>query len=253
MHHFDRRRFEMLTRVRDFGATYGELFPESTLAPQAFAAVTTAVGELEQRAVAETTASVAARGTRKREARRALEERLLLMARTAQVLTGVDAGFRAQFTLPRSREDHVLLTTARQFLERAEAAVSEFVAHAMTSTFIGDLQALIDGLDVALRDRGMNRDQLVAARMAIKEALANAMKAVAQLDVIVANHLASDPVVREVWKRGRRIVYPPKARKRTTPDAGGGGAGPGQMPGTTSPSQTDVAVGAAATATTHIA
>ena len=105
------------------------------------------------------------------------------MAKTAQVLTGVDAGFRAQFTLPLSRNDHVLLTTARQFLGRGTGAAPAFVAHGMAPTFIGDLQARIDALEGALRDRGMSRDQLsiVAARAAIKEAMANAMKAVAQL------------------------------------------------------------------------
>lgn len=39
------------------------------------------------------------------------------------------------------------------------------------------------------------------------------MSAVRKLDVIVANHLAADPVTQAVWKRDRRVVYPSRAAK----------------------------------------
>ena len=43
MKDFERRRIDMLARVRDFGARYGHLFPESGLARQTFAAVATSL------------------------------------------------------------------------------------------------------------------------------------------------------------------------------------------------------------------
>jgi hypothetical protein len=48
----------------------------------------------------------------------------------------------------------------------------------------------------------MNRLHRVAARSGMKESLAKTVGAVAQLDV--GNHLKSDPIEREVWKRNRR-------------------------------------------------
>ena len=59
----------------------------------------------------------------------------------------------------------------------------------------------------------MSRDERVAARESIKAARASALAAVRTLDVIVANHGALDPVVREVWTRDRRISYPAGPRK----------------------------------------
>jgi len=47
----------------------------------------------------------------------------------------------------------------------------------------------------------------------MRQAMANALTAIWQLDVIVPNHLAANPVAREVWKRSRRLVYPSKRRQ----------------------------------------
>ena len=53
---------------------------------------------------------------------------------------------------------------------------------------------------------------LARARQAHSAAGA-ALAAVRTLDVIVANHLASDPVTQAVWRRDRRVVYPHRSRK----------------------------------------
>ena len=161
MHHNDRRRYEMLVRVRDFGTTYGQLFPGSTLAPRAFAAVSTAVDDIQAGDVAETTASVAARATRKQEAKRALQERVLLIARTAQVLPDTESAFKAYFTPQSMRTDQRLLATARQYAQRVEPVAAQFVAHGMPDTVVTDLNVLITRFETALRDRGMSRDQLI--------------------------------------------------------------------------------------------
>jgi hypothetical protein len=204
MNDIDRRQYEMLVRVRDFGASHAHLFPASSLAQQAFADVTTGLREIEAHDVAEASASVSARATRKLEARRALVERLMLIARTAQVLPGTGPDFKAHFRVPDTTNAAVLLTTARQFTKDATPCAQQFIAHGMPSTFLDDLGALIEQLESALRDRGVSRDQQMAARARIRKALASALSATRTLDVLVANHLASDSAVREVWKRNRR-------------------------------------------------
>jgi hypothetical protein len=214
MQNSDRRKYDVLVRVRDFGRTYGTLFPESSPAAAAFAAVNSAVSDIDTNDVAETAASIAARATRKREAREALLERLTLLARTAQVLGEADTEFTAHFKLPDAPSDQVLLTTARQCVQRAVPRNAQFAAHGMS---LGEMTDLIDRFDEAIQDRGMSRGQLVAARAAIQSALTSGFKAVKQLDVIVANHLASNSVALEVWRRGRRIHYRPGPRKDVTP------------------------------------
>jgi hypothetical protein len=213
MNDFDRRQYEMLVRVRDFGATHGHLFPASSPAQQAFGEVGAGLREIEAQDVAETSASFSARATRKLEARRALVERLMLLARTAQVLPGVDSDVRATFQVPDSTNAQLLLTAARRFAKHATAYAEQFIAHGIPATFLADLAALVEQLEAALRDRGVGRDQQMASRARIKKALANGVAATRKLDVIVSNHLASDSAVRGVWKRNRRIEYANRSRK----------------------------------------
>jgi hypothetical protein len=217
MNNKDRRRYEMLVRVRDFGASNGHLFPESSLAQQAFGEVTSGVKEIETHDLAEASASVSARATRKLEARRALVERLMLVAKTAQVVSGSGPDFKAHFQVPDTTNDHLLLTTARKFATHAAPVAEQFIAHGMASTFVADLGARIEQFEGALRDRGVSRDQQMAARDGIKKGLATALAAARKLDVIVSNHLASDSAGRQAWKRNRRIENPYRSRKGAAP------------------------------------
>jgi hypothetical protein len=63
----------------------------------------------------------------------------------------------------------------------------------------------------------MSRDERVAARTSIRDALASARAAVRKLDVIVANHPSIGASVREVWKRDRRVDYTVRSRKTAPP------------------------------------
>jgi hypothetical protein len=128
-------------------------------------------------------------------------------------MTDADPAFRGQFVIPKRANDQQLVAIARQCLQRAAPMAEQFVAHGMSPTFISDFRPLIGELEAALRDRGMSRDQLVEARACIRQALANGFTAVWQLDLIVANQLASNPGALEVWKRSRRVGYPYKRRQ----------------------------------------
>jgi hypothetical protein len=87
----------------------------------------------------------------------------------------------------------------------------------MPTTFVVDLEQRIATFEATLQERGASREEQVAARARIAAALAAALAAVRTLDVIVANHLASDPVTQAVWRRDRRVAYPYRSRKAATP------------------------------------
>jgi len=203
----DRRRYDMFRRVRDFGGSYGSLFPESSLAADAFAAVTAAIGTIDQHDVAETTAVAAAQPRLKADARRALARRLLKVAKTARVVTGDDAGLSVHFDSHNWVTDQGLATAARQAIEQATPVKAEFEAHGMPPTFLSELADALERFVVAVDKQGTNRGQVVAARAGIKTAVASALKAIRQLDVIVPNHLGADPVALEVWRRARQIRH----------------------------------------------
>ena len=207
----DRRRYEMLTRVRDFGVNFGHLLPESTLARQALATIDEAVGHVPSLDQVGTSASVAA--ARKTTARSALVDLLVKVEQTARVLAVDNPGLKPRFTLPASLSDRRLLSIARQFASDAAAQAAEFVAHGMPATFVVDLEQRIATFEATLQQRGASREEQVAAGARIAALLAAALAAVRTLDVIVANHLASDPVTQAVWKRDRRVAYPNRSRR----------------------------------------
>jgi hypothetical protein len=224
MNAIERRQYDMLVRVRDFGDNHGHLFPASSVARQNFEAVAAAIKELDAQAVTHMAASLSARAERKTKARDTLLARLHAISQTARVLPVGELGLDQQFKVPSPATDHMLLTAGRKFAGDAEAFSSQFVAHGMPATFLGDLNALVDGFEGALRDRGLGRDARRAARASTTAALSAGLAAVRSLDVIVINHLRDDVAATSVWERERRIVYPPHA-KRTDATAAPAAAG----------------------------
>ena len=216
MHVFERRQYDMLVRVRDFGDRYGHLFPTSSVARQNFEAVAAAIKELDAQDVTHMAASVSARAHRKEIAREALLSRLQGVSQTARVLAADAPGLDVQFPMPNSLSDQALLTTGRKFVRDAELLRSQFLAHGMPASFVADLNALADGFERALRDRGLGREARRAARASTEAALTSGRTAVRSLDAIVTNHLRDDAVTRTVWEQARRIVYPER-RKRIDP------------------------------------
>jgi hypothetical protein len=218
MNAMERRQYEMLVRVRNFASTYGHLFPASSVAGENFAAVDAAIRELDAQELAHQTASVSGRAERKGPARRALAARLQAIARTARVLREGDPALLQQFEVPASATDQALVASGRKFARDAEALSSQFVAHGMPDTFIGDLNGLVNELETAVRDRGLGGEARRAARVSTNAALAAGLAAVRTLDAIVTNHLGGDAVTCAVWKRERRIVYPKRTDAAPEPE-----------------------------------
>jgi len=216
----ERRQYDMLVRVRDFGDTYGHLFPTSSVAPQNFATVAAAVKELDAQDLAHMAASVSARAHRKEMAREALLARLQAVSQTARVLSADAPGLDQQFEVPFPASDQTLLTTGRKFARDVEPFRSQFLAHGMPATFVADLNALVDSFERAMRDRGLGREARRAARASTQAALSSGLAAVRSLNAIVINHLRDDVVTRTVWDRERRIVYPERAKQTdATPES----------------------------------
>jgi hypothetical protein len=219
MNTMERRQYEMLVRVRDFGSSYGELFPGSSVARENFTAVAAAIKELDAQDLAHMAASLSARAQRKELARQALLVRLQAISQTARVLRQDESGLVLQFEVPAPATDPTLLTTARKFARDAEAFSSQFIAHGMPVTFRTDLTMLVDSFESALRDRGLGREARRAARVSTKAVLSSGLAAVRSLDAVVSNHLSPDAVTRTLWNSERRVVYPRRTEATPAPVA----------------------------------
>jgi hypothetical protein len=192
----------MLTRVRTFGTTHGQLFPKSNAAHAAFATVSTELDRLEKLDVAERTAVDASRVDGKASARQLLADTLIRAGSTARVLAKADPKLDARVQTPLPKADLLLLTLARQFAASAAPNAAQFAAHGIP---IAVVEGAIATFEAALAQRGMGREDRVRTRAEIEASFKRAIDAVEVLDVSVANCLGADPVAQTVWKTSRRV------------------------------------------------
>ena len=207
-----RRQYEMLLRVRDFGQTHGHVFRATGMAPELFRSIDAAVDELAATAVAKASAAVSSRADEKRRARQDLAGLLVKASQLARVLRARGRTVPA-FMLPASKCDLEVLTVARHFARDAAAFEADFSGHGMSATMIAGAAAAFAR---AISERGAGRADHTAALVRIKELLAGALLDVRRLDLIVANELARDTVVTAVWKQARRVGAVRTARADAT-------------------------------------
>jgi len=175
-------RFEMLRRVRDFGAVHAAQFAEGSAGGQAFATVRTIVDDLGDQAKVK----MATRGEgfrAKKQARLALAHQLDEIARTAKIIARTTLRFDDGFRLPARRNDQVLITAGRLFAEAAEPVGAQFVALGMSETFLTTLRAQLQQFEESIaacedgsRGQAAANAQIAAALMAGMDAVTRVSK-----------------------------------------------------------------------------
>lgn len=200
----DRIRYEMLLRVRDFGNTHKELFPEPLSGHQAFATVARVIDEIDAHVTAR---AIAAGETRKDQAarRQVILARMQSIARTSRRVTQA-SGALMRLRMPRKQADTALVADARLFLTRAEACHDQFVSLGLPASCLTDLRAALDAFEAAMTDRRLGRAGVASAQAAIEASLTEGSNAARTLDVVVANTVNDDPALLAAWERDRRLV-----------------------------------------------
>jgi hypothetical protein len=212
----ERRKFEMLVRVRNFGNTHAELFAALPVAQQTFAAVGTTIRQLTIANMNKMSASSAARAAPKKAARKALTGLLQRAAQLARNLRA-DGHTAPGFDFPGSKDGVSLLTAGRQFAVDAAAFEAEFSGHGMSPR---QITATTDAFETATGERATARTQHVAAKARIHELLGAAIRRVERLDLIIKNDLGNNYVVQAEWTQLRRREDPRGSRN------GGGASAP---------------------------
>jgi hypothetical protein len=204
----DKRRVEMLTRVREFGANHRSLFPDTSSASAAFAVIAAEVPQLEALDLKERLALQSARAARKAAARALLIEWLIRAKNTTRALVKTIPQLAAHVDLPERVDDRMLLTIARQFAAAIAPHAGPFAAHGIATEGLAEL---VEPFETALNDRGSSRSEQAQARADIAASMARALQAIDTLDLTVPNHLAGNVVTLAAWNRDRRLIRP--ARK----------------------------------------
>lgn len=216
----DRRRFEMLVRVRDFGASHTAAFPNNSRGAELLAALDKTVSELDAHAAAQTSGKSSAQtGTQsKAAARAALLEDLEAIRRTARAIALDNPSFANNFRLPRGRlNDQQLLATARSFATDAAPLKADFIHNELPADFLEDLNADIESFEQATNAQNRSTDAHVAATEAIDAAIERGLNTVRQLDAVVRNKFRDDAATLAAWTSASHVERAPKHKKTATP------------------------------------
>jgi hypothetical protein len=202
-----RRRYAMLARVNAFGVKRARAFPPATLGGEMFAEVRRIVADVAEHSAghASSDGNVRQRTGGKVAARKALRESLQAMYRTALALSIDTPGIDRNYKLPRSNGDLALITAARTCVQHAQEVAARFVAHGLPSTFLDDVMADIERLELAIHASATAKNARVAARVRLHVDLHAALIAVRRLDAIVPNVLRGNPAALAAWRDARRI------------------------------------------------
>lgn len=208
----ERRTFEMLRRVRGFGAARASSFPATSLGGQKFAALGAAVDEVETHGTTQSSGKGAAQaGTEaKRAARSDLRQKMVAIRETALALEEVIPGVSDNFRVPRGNGDQILISSARAFVAAATPIKNEFIQREMPATFLEDLTAAIELFESAVSERNVNTEKRIAATAAMRVALECGAQLVRELDPVIKNKFRGDSGVLTAWYSASHIERPPK-------------------------------------------
>jgi hypothetical protein len=221
MKSLDVRKYNMLVRVRDFGAARADLFPPGSLGARTFGEIGAVVDRLDASVTSERSGRGAARqGSRSKAAASAgLRRALEAISRTARGVALDTPDILGKFQMPDEPRDHELATAARQFADDAAPLAAAFVAHGLPESFIDDLRAALATLERSVSGRALARETHVGARADITAALDLAFETLQRLDAIVENRVSDDPNALAAWRLARSVGRAPTRGGGPTPVA----------------------------------
>lgn len=208
----ERRRYDMLVRVRDFGTENAGDFPAGSVGAANFAAVGAAVGELDASGATQASGMSSGRqGTAlKSNAREDVREGLRAINRTARALALDDAGLNEKFLMPRGDSDQKLIAAARSFVIDAEPIKNKFIEYGLNADFLAELEADIGDFERAVGDKNAATEEHVGATAAIDAQIENGMVAVRRLKAIVPNKYFGNPAKLAAWTSASHVERSPR-------------------------------------------
>lgn len=216
MNSFNKRVYEMLTRVLLFVSQYKHHFPEGSVKALLAEQIHASVLKLAGCGISQTSGKTALRASssERARARAILRGHLETISRTAR---GVNL---TQFWIPRDKSDRTLVEVGHMFATRAEPLKQVFIDSHMPPNFMEELNAAVQNLEKTIKDQVFNKGTRLAATAAIEQARNEGLSALKRLDPLMENLLRDDPATLAVWDSVRHVEqYSPPVRSVTTTDA----------------------------------
>jgi len=203
----DVRRYNMLVRVKEFGATHADLFPAGSVGGTTLVELGAAVDRIDGHAVSQASGRTDAqkRALGKAAARAALRDAVGSIVKMAGGMAVADPEVGKAFQLPVNESDKELVTRAKEFVSSAAPYAAAFVARGLPNTFVADLQGKLSAFEDAINAHATAKQAHINARANISAALDSALAVLQQLDPIVEYRIGSDPGLVAAWQSARRI------------------------------------------------
>ena len=215
----DVRRYNMLVRVKEFGATHADLFPAGSVGGTTFVELGAAVDGIDVHAVSQasgrTDAQKGALG--KATARTALCDAVGAIVRMAGGMAVADPAVGKTFQAPVNRSNKELVTRAREFVSSAAPYSAALVARGLPSTFVTDLQSTLSAFEGAVNAHATAKQAHINARANISAAFDAALAVLQQLDPIVDYRIGSDPGLVAAWQSARHVEKAAVRAAKPTP------------------------------------
>lgn len=217
MNDSDRRRYEMLVRVKQFGIDNAADF--TGIATTKFAEVGSKVDQTETKSAAQQAgfAQSAQQFEVKDTAREDLRDEMAAIARTARSMEYSFDGISEEFRFQRNLSDETMLARARAFATAAVAREADFIAYGLPATFIADLTAAANAFEATFASAASATAGQVAATAESAAFIREAMIAKRVLEGIVRNRYANDPGKLAAWISASHVEKAPKSPPLVTP------------------------------------
>ncbi len=208
----DRRRYEMLVRVNQFGTENAADF--TGVATAKFTQLAANVNLIESSAADQLAGfgEAAQQFEVKDTIRENLREILAAIARTARSMEYEFDGVADKFRFNRSLSDANLLAKARAVISDIADYEADFIAYGMPAAFVANLENAADAFEASFSATASATAEHVAATAQTAANIRAGMILVRTLDAIVKNRYAESPGKLAAWTSAKHVEKAPKKK-----------------------------------------
>lgn len=217
MNDYDRRRYEMLVQVKQFGID--NTADMNTTAQNKFTIIGTLVDEIEtesaeqQSGFSEAAQQTAVKGT----ARENLRDRMADTRNTARGMEPDFDGIYNKFRFERGMNDASLLARARAFIIEAAPYKSDFANYSLSPDIVAELTTLADAFEATFATTATATAEHVEATASVADKISQGMIQTRSVSPIVENIYSTDPGKLAAWRSASHVEKPPKKKAPPTP------------------------------------
>jgi hypothetical protein len=212
----ERRQYERLVRVKNFGKENVTDFEANSRAARLFAELEKLLADIDANSSEQFSADSEKRqaAANKATLRAEILESLRIIRDITRAIAIENPDFSERFLIPGSLNDQGLLAIARAFLNDARPFLDEFVSYEMPADLLDDLAADIADFQAAIEQANKGLTDRGVAVEGIDKAMSRSMDLVSQLKPIVSNKYRKDPQKLSQWLDAIYVVRIPRTKKQ---------------------------------------